>query len=208
LTTLEATHGVQATRTKSRLLISRLFGLLMLALVVFGTSYWSAAPLFDQSLFSAGLLLAIAGFCGRLWCLSYIAGRKKKVLVTLGPYSLCRHPLYFFSFIGGIGLGLCTETLIAPALFILAFALYYPSIIRTEETFLRLNFPEYASYGERTPLFFPSWAHFTDGDMEVKTGALRNEIFAAGGFLSIVAVLELLEALHHSGVLPTYFLIP
>jgi protein-S-isoprenylcysteine O-methyltransferase Ste14 len=208
MSTLEATHGFQVHQTKIRLLVTRLFGLSMLCLVTFGSSYWSTVPLLDQALFSGGLVLAILGFCGRLWCLGYIAGRKKRVLVTLGPYSLCRHPLYFFSFIGGIGLGLCTETLSIAVLFVLAFALYYPAIIRTEESFLRLNFPDYESYEKRTPLFFPSWAHFADGEIMVKGCVFRNEIFAAGGFLSLVAVFEFIEALHHADVLPTLFLIP
>jgi protein-S-isoprenylcysteine O-methyltransferase Ste14 len=126
--------------------MSRAFGLLLLVPLVLGTSYWSHAPLFDHTLFLVGFFLAVLGFCGRLWCLSYIAGCKKKVLITVGPYSLCRHPLYFFSLVGGIGLGLCTETMSAPILFVLAFVLYYPHIIRTEESFLSTNFPEYEEY--------------------------------------------------------------
>jgi protein-S-isoprenylcysteine O-methyltransferase Ste14 len=204
----EAKNTLQISRTKTRLLVSRLFGLSLLLLVAFGSSYWSRTPPLDQALFCVGLLLAIAGFCGRLWSLSYIAGRKKRELVTVGPYSLCRHPLYFFSFVGGIGLGLCSETLTLAALFAIGFALYYPYIIRTEESFLSSQFAEYEEYKKRAPLFFPKWSNFIEGDVMVNAGSLGREIAAAGGFLCIVAVLEMVESLHHARILPTYFLIP
>lgn len=204
----QAMNHMQVSLTRVRLIVSRLFGLLMLSLLVFGSSYWSSTPLFDQTLFVAGVLIAVLGFCGRLWCLSYIVGRKKRVLIQEGPYSLCRHPLYFFSLVGGIGLGLCTETLTAPLLFTLAFALYYPHVIRTEEKFLSDRFPEYEEYKKRVPLFFPSRSHFFEGEAMVSAAAFRREILAAGGFLLFIGLFELLEALHHTQLLPTYFLLP
>lgn len=201
-------NGLQVSRTRTRLLVSRLFGLTILFMVVFGTSYWSRNPVFDQSLFVAGVLLAVTGFCGRLWCLSYIAGRKKRVLVAEGPYSLCRHPLYFFSLVGGLGLALCTETLSAAVLFAVAFAAYYPQAIRGEEVFLRDNFPEYEDYRRRVPLFFPRWSNYVEGEGTVSVCAFRREIAASGGFLLFIGFFEMVETLHHAGILPTWFLIP
>jgi protein-S-isoprenylcysteine O-methyltransferase Ste14 len=201
-------NGLQVSRTRTRLLVSRLFGLTILFMVAFGTSYWTVNPMFDEMLFLAGVVLAVVGFCGRLWCLSYIAGRKKRVLVMEGPYSLCRHPLYFFSLVGGIGLGLCTETFSVALLFALAFAAYYPQAIRGEETFLSDNFPEYEEYKKRVPLFFPSWSNFVEGEGTVSVCAFRREIVAAGGFLLCIGIFELVESLHHANILPTWFLIP
>jgi protein-S-isoprenylcysteine O-methyltransferase Ste14 len=201
-------NGLQVSRTRTRLLVSRLFGLTLLFMLAFGTSYWSMAPMFDQVLFLAGVILAVVGFCGRLWCHSYIAGRKKRVLVMEGPYSLCRHPLYFFSLVGGIGLGLCTETFSAALLFALAFAVYYPQAIRGEETFLSDNFAEYEEYKKRVPLFFPRWSNFVEGEGTVSVCAFRREIVAAGGFLLCIGIFEMVETLHHANILPTWFLIP
>ena len=201
-------NGLQVSRTRTRLLVSRMFGLVFLLLLAFGSSYWSGTPLFDQMLFVTGVLLAVVGFCGRLWCHSYIAGRKKKVLVVDGPYSLCRHPLYFFSLVGGIGLGLCTETITAAVLFALAFAAYYPQVIRGEETFLSDNFAGYEEYRKRVPLFFPRWSNFVEGDGMVSVCAFRREIVASGGFLLLIGFFEMVEALHHTDILPTLFLVP
>jgi protein-S-isoprenylcysteine O-methyltransferase Ste14 len=201
-------NGLQVSRTRTRLLVSRLFGLIMLFMLLFGASYWTVAPMFDEVLFLAGVFLAVAGFCGRLWCHSYIAGRKKKVLVAEGPYSLCRHPLYFFSLVGGIGLGLCTETFSAALLFALAFAVYYPQAIRGEETFLSDNFAGYAEYKKKVPLFFPRWSNFVEGEGTVSVCAFRRELVAAGGFLLCIGIFEMVETLHHANILPTWFLIP
>jgi len=159
-------------------------------------------------LFLIGVLLAVAGFCGRLWCLSYIAGWKKRVLVTAGPYSLCRHPLYFFSLLGGIGLGLCTQTLSAAVLFALGFAVYYPRAIRGEEAFLSDNFPDYEEYKKRVPPFVPRWSNFAAGDGIVSVCAFGREIAAAGGFLLLIGIFAMLDSLHAADLLPTWFLIP
>lgn len=211
LTTMEMApnaNGLQISRTRQRLLVSRMFGLGMLSLVVFGSSSWNGASVFDDLLFLAGLVLAVVGFCGRLWCLSYIGGQKKRVLITMGPYSLCRHPLYFFSFVGGMGLALCTEMLSVAGIFALAFALYYPWAIRGEEAFLSENFPGYEEYRKRVPLFFPRFSNFAEGEGTFCVCRFRHELVAAGGFLLFIGVFELMEALHESSILPTYFLIP
>lgn len=205
---IETMNGLQVSRTRKRLRVSRLFGLGILALPLCGASAWSGTPLFGPTLFLTGVVLAVAGFCGRLWCLSYIAGRKKRVLVTAGPYSLCRHPLYFFSLVGGIGLGLCTRTLSVAVLFALGFAAYYPQAIRGEEAFLSDNFPDYNEYKKRVPLFMPRWSNFAEGDGMVSVCVFGREIAAAGGFLLLIGVFATLESFHAAGLLPTWFLMP
>jgi protein-S-isoprenylcysteine O-methyltransferase Ste14 len=185
-----------------------MFGLTLLTLLVFGSNAWTGVTLFDDILFLTGFFLAILGFCGRLWCISYIGGQKKRVLITSGPYSLCRHPLYFFSFVGGLGLGLSTEMLSIAGIFILAFAIYYPIAIRGEEAFLSGNFPDYEEYKRRVPLFFPRFSNFIEGDGTFSVCRLRRELVTTGGFLLCIGVFELMEALHETNILPTYFLIP
>lgn len=200
----------QDARTRNRLIAGRVFGLGLAILLMLGSTYWDLSnELIGTALFLAGTILAVAGFFGRLWCLSYIAGRKKKVLVTGGPYSLCRHPLYFFTLVGGLGLGLCTETLSIPLLFLLAFGMYYPAIIRAEDEFLSLNFSDYDDYRRRVPLFFPRLTSFTNEEtVLINARAFLRELSGTAGFLCLVGVIELIEGLHNAHVLPTYFLIP
>jgi protein-S-isoprenylcysteine O-methyltransferase Ste14 len=188
----------------------RIFGLGIAVVLIFGSTYWhSADALVGEILFLSGTLLAVLGFFGRLWSLSYIAGRKKRVLTTAGPYSLCRHPLYFFTLIGGLGLALCTETLSIPVVFLLAFGLYYPSIIRAEEEFLSVNFSGYEEYKRQVPAFFPRSTRLVNEEtVLVNARAYLRELSSTAGFLCLLGVIELIEGLHNANVLPTYFLIP
>src|SRR5882672_454668 len=58
----------------------------------------------------AGFMLVALACLGRIWCSLFIAGHKDEVLVTTGPYALCRHPLYSFSLLGALGLGLTSRS--------------------------------------------------------------------------------------------------
>lgn len=51
----------------------------------------------------SGVFLILIGILGRTWCSMYISGRKLVSLVTLGPYSISRNPLYVFSSIAAFG---------------------------------------------------------------------------------------------------------
>lgn len=211
MSALATTHALHWRGTRIRLLVSRLFAAAVLGAFALGSSYWAAIDheLFEAALFVAGILLAALGLLGRLWCLAYIAGRKKRVLVETGPYSLCRHPLYLSSLVGGVGLGLCTETLTAPLLVALAFAVYYPSVIRTEERFLRANFPGYADYMRRVPALLPRWSAFVEEThLHLSARAFRRELVAAGAAVLFLAGVELIEAFHRAAWLPSYYLIP
>lgn len=158
-------------------------------------------------LFTAGMLLVGVATLGRLWCSLYVAGRKKKELVSEGPYSLSRHPLYFFSLVGFLGVGLCSETLLIPVLLLLAFALYYPHVMRHEETTLReLHGTAFDEYVAATPYFFPRLTGMREPETYVvDVRRFRARMFDALLFVWCVGLLELLEELHKLGWLPTLF---
>jgi protein-S-isoprenylcysteine O-methyltransferase Ste14 len=214
MTTLHSTHDLQAAQTQSRLFASRLLGLGVLAVVLSSASYWdnSDRALVAEVLFLLGVVLTVAGVCGRLWCLVYIGGRKKRELVTAGPYALCRHPLYLSTLACGVGLGLCTETLSASVIFVVAFLVYYPYNIHKEERFLVLNFAGYEEYQRRVPRFFPTWpwrrGAASGCEIVVDGRAFAREILTAAGLLLVPGIFEFIESLHESGTLPTYFLLP
>ena len=105
------THGAFE---RIRMPVTRILAFLLLLLVVVSESRWESISFTSSIFFLAGcVLVGIASF-GRLWCSLYIAGYKDATLVCLGPYSMSRNPLYFFSLIGGAGVGLSTETLADP----------------------------------------------------------------------------------------------
>ena len=81
--------------TRPRVSISRLFGLAVIFLIIFiiFTGHSFAQEGFIDFMFeTSGLSLLGIATLGRLWALMYIAGNKKRELITTGPYSIMRHP--------------------------------------------------------------------------------------------------------------------
>lgn len=194
---------------KYRTQFSQGLGALFLAPCAFSGRRLETCPVVEGALFALGCVLAGLGAMGRLWCAQYIAGYKDRVLVMDGPYSLCRNPLYFFSFLGATGVGLCTESLMLTAVVLLVFALIYPAVIRHEEQALMGLFGErYRRYMRQVPEFWPNFSKFREPqDYAVRPGTFRSEVFNAVWFVWIVGLLELLEGLAEEGVLPRFFML-
>lgn len=130
-------------------------GVAMLALVVMAAPPKGTAP----ALLIAGDALAVGG-C--VWLLASVLslGRcfgvlpEARGLVTRGPYSLVRHPVYLGEITAVVGL-----TLAAPAQrnFVVLAVLVAAQLVRSrlEERALSDAFPEYASYAARTGRLLP-----------------------------------------------------
>lgn len=146
-------------------------------------------------------LAAILGFVcvaiaclGRIWCSLFIAGYKDEVLVTTGPYACCRHPLYSFSIVGALGLGLASKSpllCVAVVLVITGLVVYAASC---EEQFLADSFPdEFKAYVAATPnMWWPAFrAAPLPTHLEVRPSVYWKAFLDAGSFF----VLWLLVAL-------------
>ncbi len=182
-----------------------IFTAALLMVMLVSTSAWEdSMPLVAEILFAVSTLLIAVGVVGRLWCSLYIAGYKNKELITEGPYSLCRNPLYFCSLLGGIGIGLASETLTIPCIILVAFAAYYPLVIRREEKRMQLLHGEsYAKYMLSVPRFFPRLGNLSEPETYVvKPIAFRRNIATAVWFVGLIGAIELVEALHELHVLP------
>ena len=124
-----------------------------------------------------GFGLLIVAALGRVWCLSFIAGVKNEVLVTEGPYSVVRNPLYVFNFIGAMGLGLAVENPLLALLLAMGFAAFYPGVVKHEETVLAQAFGEsYARYRSTTPRWIPRRSNYR----EPESWAINPRKFRAG----------------------------
>lgn len=143
-------------------------------------------------------LLAVATAClGRIWCSVFIAGRKDAELVTLGPYALCRHPLYTLSLLGGTGLGLATHSLALTLATLLVQGFLFTRAAREEERFLAARFDErYARYRQMTPRFWPhrwpsnGWRNLIPETLEVRPFILWKAFVDAGSFMLLYALVN------------------
>jgi len=84
-------------------------------------------------------------------------------LNTTGMYSVVRHPLYLGNFLIGLGIALVAWVWWLPAIYTLAFCLYYERIMFAEEEFLHRTFgEEFDRWAATTPAFWPrfsQWRH-------------------------------------------------
>jgi protein-S-isoprenylcysteine O-methyltransferase Ste14 len=189
-----------------RILISRLFIIIIVVLILISRSRWEDS-LVGPGLFLAGAVLIGFAVVGRLWCSMYISGYKSGTLITEGPYSMCRNPLYFFSFLGAIGAGLATETFLIPICLLLAFAFYYPMVIKAEQKKLAgIHGEAFSDYCKKVPAFFPSFKLFKEPDeYTVKPKIFRKTLFEVLWFVVLLGVLEIKEGLTQAGVLRAIF---
>ncbi len=189
-----------------RIHISRIFVVLLIIIISVSTSYWEDSIL-SGLLFAFGITLAGIASLGRLWCSLYIGGYKTDSLITEGPYSMCRNPLYFFSFIGAMGVGFASETFLIPFLITLAFTIYYPLVIKSEEMELKkLHGSEFSAYFDNVPSFFPKISYLKEPEEYiVKPIVFRKHIFDALWFIWLIGILEIIEKLRAVDIIPTVF---
>lgn len=189
---------------KLRVALTVLFGLLVGASLTVTDSRWPDSNWFSLCSVLLGCGLVGLGAIGRLWCILYIGGYKSHALVTSGPYSICRNPLYFFSLLGAVGVGLTTETMTLPAIILAMFAVYYPAVIRNEENVLRdRHGAEFDAYCKITPAFFPRWSLLREPEeWTAHPRVFRRCAFDALWFIWLVGVVEFAEGLRDANILP------
>lgn len=191
--------------TRRRILVTRLITWPLAVVIILLGSRWDEHVVFKGLLFFFGCMFVTAATLGRLWCSLYICGYKTKQLVTSGPYSLCRNPLYLFSVIGVVGVGLATETMTIPLLLALFFALFYPTVIRDEEAELAVVHGEaFKEYISSVPRFWPRSLKIQEpSEYKVDPVRFRRAMIDAMWFVGFLGLLEFSEALRDAGVLPT-----
>ena len=202
--------GIIFVIANTRVIVSRIFGLLVLLLLLFTGHSFSQGGKIDILFEISGLFLLSVCSIGRLWALMYISGNKRRELVTEGPYSIVRHPLYLFSLIGAFGIGLASENLLILALIIIFYLLYYPFTILAEEVKLPNEFGNaYLEYMKHTPRFIPKLSLYKEPEkFEVKTTRFVKNFADAMWFIWIFPVFHFIEMLQDSGFLPVIWRIP
>jgi protein-S-isoprenylcysteine O-methyltransferase Ste14 len=187
--------------------LTALFGVLIGTVVLTTGSHWPVSGGAREGFFLVGMLLACIGAFGRIWSNLFISGYKSKHLIMTGPYSLCRNPLYFFSAVGIVGIGLATETVSIPLLFVVFFSVYYPLIIGREEGRLLMRHgDEFADYCCRTPAFWPHLSLYSEPDSYVmQPRAMRKNLADAFWFIAFAAIVHVEAHLSGSTGLPVLF---
>ncbi|MGI9168123.1 MAG: methyltransferase family protein [Pyrinomonadaceae bacterium] len=106
-----------------------------------------------------GGAVSILGLAVRAWAAGHI--RKNTALATSGPYAYTRNPLYFGSFLLGLGFTIGAGQWILLILFAgLFLGIYFP-VMRVESGTIAGIFGEdYQRYALEVPLFFPRFTRY------------------------------------------------
>lgn len=175
------------------------------SILVFGGSLQN--ELMHERIESVGQMLILIGIGGRLWATLYIGGRKSAEVVSTGPYSITRNPLYLFSTIAAAGVGAQTGSYIVAVFFMLLCAAAFHLVALREERYLTAKLgPDYAAYRARVPRFLPNPILYRD-DTEVtfQTGRFRTTMVDGLVFLAAVPFFETIETVQESGIVPILF---
>jgi len=190
---------------KKRLIAVQILSGLVIGALLFIRPGWNEASNAHEIIEMTGLALVLACIFGRLWSILYVGSKKNSELVTDGPYSLTRNPLYLFSTIGAAGIGLMFGSIIIAAALGIATCLVFLITARREAAFLRGKFgAAYDAYAARTPLFWPRVSGYRDaGQVAFSPVALRRTFVDALYFLAVFPAIEGVEYLQTMGYLPT-----
>jgi protein-S-isoprenylcysteine O-methyltransferase Ste14 len=187
---------------KIRINTLRLGAVVLVPLLLFVRPFFAEEGLLVETMRLLGVLLIIACVLGRFWSILYIGAHKNKGIITDGPYSITRNPLYLFSTLGALGVGLLFGKLSLALLLGGAVFLILYMTVKREQVFLESKFGrEFTDYAARVPIFFPNPRLFrTEPTLVVSTDALRRSLFDAFVFLSAFPLAELAEAfVNHFG---------
>jgi protein-S-isoprenylcysteine O-methyltransferase Ste14 len=151
-----------------------------------------------------GIAAIVICILGRTWCTLYIGGRKIEQLVTIGPYSVCRNPLYFFAILGAAGMAVQHGSVLAGAVFCTFTWLVFHVVVLQEESVLAsLHGALFASYVQSTPRFLPNPRLWRDVSTITVMPSKVIRTFGDGLFFLIPIPLDVaFERLQSNGTLP------
>ncbi|MDX8480610.1 isoprenylcysteine carboxylmethyltransferase family protein [Mesorhizobium sp. VK24D] len=202
-------EGLGGYQQMRRLVLAVLIAVLFAALL-FGQSTFPPGTPVHESIEMFGVLLIFLGIVGRLWATLYIGGRKSSEVVTGGPYSITRNPLYVFSTVAAAGVGAQIGSFTGIVLFAALCAGAFHIVILREEKYLKqvLGAP-YEAYLARVPRFFPKLSLYQEGDTgSFKPRLLLNTLLDGLVFLVALPAFELIDGAQQSGMLPVWFTLP
>lgn len=198
------------TLLKSRQFHSRLFAVAAIFLLCTTAPEMPLDAFLRQIMLWVGYLLVIIGAFGRVYSSAFIGGRKNKRVIRIGPFSVVRNPLYVFSFIATLGIGLQSGMLTLAFALALAYAVYYPFVVKREESFLRHKFDEsYEAYLREVPRWWPNFKLWDEPiETECRPKFIRHTMRDAAAFFLPFPAFMLVASLQAAHILPIWLTLP
>ena len=178
--------------------------LVIVAMSLLTESAWRDVTLMHDLIQAGGLVLILCGALGRIWSSLYLNGRKNTELMTHGPYSVTRNPLYMFSIMGVTGMGLLSGSLLTGLISGGLIYLVFNWVIAQEEDTLQMIFGvPYSKYKKHVPRLGLTLRHWNNpAHLEISMKALGRTVREALCFLLAGPFFILLNYLHKDAILP------
>ena len=156
-----------------------------------------------------GYFLVIFSVIGRTYSIVYLGGNKNSTLVNYGIYSVVRNPLYYFSFIGYLGISLQLHSIVIGVLLLITFLCYYNFTIAHEESTLKHNFGDkFNEYKSTVPKYFPkSLRHKIPESVTAQPLRILKTMIDSSLLFIVLPIADLVGYLHHISLLPVFYTI-
>lgn len=182
-------------------------GALAVAALLWVRSAWPDGGWVHEGLEWLGLCCLVVAILGRCGCMLYLGGRKGADLVTDGPYSISRNPLYVFSLLAVLGIGWQTGSFVVGLVLASLAWLVFRWIIGQEEHLLRAAFgPRFDLYCARVPRFGPRFGLWTSPQHAmVDLSSVWRTLRDAAPYFLAIPLFEAIEAAQNAGWLHAWF---
>lgn len=182
-------------------------GVIGMAIAAVTSSAWPADTFARPATKGIGISLIVVCIIGRSWSRLYVGWQKTRNLVSAGPYSVCRNPLYSFSILGAAGAAAQSGSIAAALIAAIAvWCVLYRVTLREEEVLARLHGKAYQTYTRSVPRFLPRLSLWCDVAMvETRPLDTLKTFFEGCLFLLAAPAFILIEYCQHKGVLPVLF---
>ena len=205
-----ATMTSGPTLLKKRQRHSRWFAFLLIPLIVFSIGMLKNDGWVEETMEWTGFFFIVFCVLGRSYCSAFIGGIKNERVVREGPFSVVRNPLYVFSFLGIVGIGLQSSRVSILLILVLSYIFYYRQVVKREEAFLLHKFDEpYQRYMNEVPRWWPKFSLWNEpAEITVRPCFIRHTMMDALVFFIPWPVFEILQLLQSNGVIPSLLILP
>jgi protein-S-isoprenylcysteine O-methyltransferase Ste14 len=191
------------------IITAALFLIVLFPSVFIRRCYWDSP---DDAIEVMGLVFILLGQLLRTSARGYKAeySRDGQDLVSGGPYSLVRNPMYLGIFFIGLGIVLVIFYWWAALIFLAGFAVRYVMLLFNEERkLLRLFGNKYVAYQKTVPRLFPSFRALLQKDISeylpLKWRWIKKEIGTVVAVLLLVEVIESFEEWRLEGIKSLFY---
>ena len=144
-----------------------------------------------------GFVLVVFGSFGRILASLYIEGHKTKNLITAGPFSMVRNPLYFFSLIMLLGFSLALKSIYLPLSLLLIFVIFHiPTIANEEKKLQNIHGEKFEDYVRSTPRLIPNIFKYKKPEIGekvlVKISRINGVLIEIMGYLFLYTVIDII----------------